>query len=105
MAEKQQIKHYRDILGACRDILGGFESLPSLHSRAGKLRSVKILKPVLDCGHSQLSLKPNRKFLVPIMAEKWQTKLKHVAPDSKLSFGHGVALRILRSEQVSNSKC
>ena len=66
MAEKQQIKHYRDILGAYRDILGaypdsvgGFESLPSLHSREGKLRIVKILKPVLDCGHSQLSLKPN----------------------------------------------
>ena len=70
MAEKQQIKRYRDILSAYRDILGGFESLPSLHSRAGKLRSVKILKPVLDCGHSQLSLKPNCKFLVPIMAEK-----------------------------------
>ena len=77
MAEKQQIKRYRDISGlyrdisgAYRDILGGFESLPSLHSPAGKLRSVKILKPVLDCRHFQLSLKPNCKFLVPIMAEK-----------------------------------
>ena len=80
MAEKQQIKHvkrycdisgaYRDISDACRDILGGFESLPSLHSRADKLRSVKILKPVLDCGHSQLSLKPNCKFLGLILAEK-----------------------------------
>ena len=70
MAEKQQIKRYRDILGAYRDILGGFESLPSLHSHAGKLSCVKILKPILDCGHSQPSLKPNCKFLVPIMAEK-----------------------------------
>ena len=70
MAEKQQIKRYHVILGPYRDILGGFESLPSLHSRAGKFRSVKILKPVLDSGHSQLSLKPNCKFLVPIMAEK-----------------------------------
>ena len=69
MAEKQQIKRYRDISGAYRDILGGFESLPPLH-RAGKFSSVKILKPVLDCGHSQLPLKPNCKFLAPIMAEK-----------------------------------
>ena len=70
MAEKQKIKRYRYILGAYRDTLGGFESLPSLHSRAGKFRTAKILEPVLDCGHPQLSLKPNCNFLVPIMAEK-----------------------------------
>ena len=76
MAVKWQIMRYPGILGIYPGILGGLLSPFSLQSSAGNFRSVIIQKPVLDWGHSELSLKLNCKFLLPIMAEKWQTKIK-----------------------------
>ena len=70
MAEKWLIKRYPGILGAYPGILGRLESPNFLHSRVGNFRSVIIQKPVLDWGNSELSLKLNCKFLLPIMAEK-----------------------------------
>ena len=72
MAEKWQITLYASILW----FLSVLKSPFSLHSSAGKLYSLIIAQRVLDWGHYELSLELNRKFLLLILAEKWQTKSK-----------------------------